>query len=95
MALVVGLGERYLWVDALCITQDNRLEVTRLVKKMDLVYGGALATFIAAAGVDAEAGLPGIREGSRAVMDDRVKVRQNLSLVQTAPQCRYGIQSSR
>ncbi|KAH8723303.1 heterokaryon incompatibility protein-domain-containing protein, partial [Phaeosphaeriaceae sp. PMI808] len=59
------MGERYLWVDALCIVQDDSDEIGSLVDHMDLVYGTSLFTIIAAAGDSAESGLPGVRRGSR------------------------------
>lgn len=45
-----ALGERYLWVDRLCITQDDVGDVGTLsqVAKMDKIYGGAYLTIIAA-----------------------------------------------
>jgi len=41
---------------------------------MDLVYSNALLTIIAAAGLDADAGLPGVREGSRMIFQKRAKI---------------------
>ncbi|KAK0750530.1 heterokaryon incompatibility protein-domain-containing protein [Schizothecium vesticola] len=54
-----ALGQRYLWVDTLCIIQDNKPEKTRLMGLMDDVYNNAVATLIAADGNDADAGLRG------------------------------------
>ncbi|KAM7189313.1 Heterokaryon incompatibility protein (HET) domain containing protein [Naviculisporaceae sp. PSN 640] len=53
------LGQRYLWVDRLCIDQDNVTEKMYLVQRMDRIYAGAELTIINAAG-DAETGLPGV-----------------------------------
>ena len=60
------MGERYLWVDALCITQDAEDKEAHL-QDMHLVYGAALLTIIAGHGEDANAGLPGIRPASRSI----------------------------
>ncbi|KAI0154189.1 heterokaryon incompatibility protein-domain-containing protein [Xylariaceae sp. FL1272] len=65
MHLVSQLGERYLWIDALCIIQDDMKELRAFISRMDLIYGGAILTIIAAAGVDASAGLPGLRAQTR------------------------------
>ncbi|KAG4442823.1 hypothetical protein IFR05_001704 [Cadophora sp. M221] len=61
MELVSKIGERYLWVDALCIVQDDEKEVVEQTSQMDLVYACALATIIVATGENAEAGLPGVK----------------------------------
>jgi Heterokaryon incompatibility protein (HET) len=65
MALVRALGERYLWVDALCIVQDDEENKTRQIANMDVVYGKAFATVVAIHGASADAGLPGVRPGTR------------------------------
>ena len=59
------LGMRYLWVDALCLMQNDPDDVSRGVSMMDEIYERSWLTIIAASGHDANAGLPGIAEGSR------------------------------
>ncbi|OCK73220.1 HET-domain-containing protein, partial [Lepidopterella palustris CBS 459.81] len=66
MILVKLLGEHYLWVDCLCITQDDNEVKDFQMKQMYFIYECATFTLIAACGEDANAGLPGIQEGSRA-----------------------------
>ena len=65
--LVALLGERYLWVDSLCLIQDDYEDMRDGIQKMDLVYEGAVLTIIAASGSDANSGLPGVHAGSRRV----------------------------
>jgi tetratricopeptide (TPR) repeat protein len=65
MELVRRLGARYLWVDSLCIVQDDAEHKHRDVRRMDIVYMMSLATIVAAHGQDAFAGLPGIRPRTR------------------------------
>lgn len=62
--VVRALGERYLWADQLCIIQDAP-EKALQIKAMDKIYGGALLTIVAADGDNADAGLPGVRPGTR------------------------------
>ncbi|RDL41420.1 uncharacterized protein BP5553_01399 [Venustampulla echinocandica] len=59
------LGERYLWVDAICIIQDDPQDSERYISKMDHIYSGSSLTLVAASGTDANAGLPGVRSGTR------------------------------
>jgi hypothetical protein len=66
MQVVQEIGIRYLWVDSLCIVQnDDTGEKAEYISKMDLVYGAAFVTIIAATGQNAYAGLPGVRLGTR------------------------------
>ncbi|KAK4457783.1 heterokaryon incompatibility protein-domain-containing protein [Cladorrhinum samala] len=60
IVFVKNIGQRFLWVDSLCIIQDDSEEKQRLIHGMDQVYERASLTIIAVAGVDADAGLAGI-----------------------------------
>jgi hypothetical protein len=55
--LVRDLGERYLWVDSLCIIQDDDDDKLEQLRTMDDVYRSAWLVVVAAAGNDAHAGL--------------------------------------
>jgi hypothetical protein len=57
MKLVRELGERYFWVDSLCIVQDSTKSWELNSKVMDLVYGNAYLTICAADGDNANVGL--------------------------------------
>lgn len=65
MAVTRQLGHKYLWVDALCIIQDDMQSITRNVDSMDLVYQDAVLTIVAAAGNNAYHGLPGVSTTQR------------------------------
>ena len=65
MELTVRLGEKYLWVDALCIIQDDEEGKMDLILKMDIIYNQALLTVVALSGEHADAGLPGVSKDSR------------------------------
>jgi hypothetical protein len=59
MKFVKKLGERYLWVDALCIIQDHP-EKNELLDAMDTVYNAAAWCLVAASATDANSSLPRI-----------------------------------
>jgi hypothetical protein len=65
MQVVKELGLRYLWVDSICIVQDDPACLDDSISRMDLVYGAAYLTIMAATGSHANAGLPGVRPGTR------------------------------
>ncbi|VUC26761.1 unnamed protein product [Clonostachys rosea] len=78
MTVARNIGVRYLWVDSLCICQDqfdvhnmtdeestilkNKMESIRL---MDYVYGAAYVVICAAESQNAFAGIRGVRPGTR------------------------------
>ncbi|KAF6805416.1 hypothetical protein CSOJ01_09491 [Colletotrichum sojae] len=64
MQLVLSLDERYLWVDALCIAQDDEEHLEDQLRLMGAIYASATLTIVAAEG-SAEYGLPGLAGISR------------------------------
>ncbi|RMJ08395.1 hypothetical protein CDV36_011976 [Fusarium kuroshium] len=65
IAVVQCLGCRYLWVDALCLVQNDTYDLDEGVNTMDLIYERAWLTIVAACGHDANARLPGAQYGTR------------------------------
>lgn len=65
MSVTRKLGYRYLWVDSLCLFQDDPEELQECVAIMDLFYDMAALTIVAATGTNAWAGLPGVRPTPR------------------------------
>ena len=63
--LVRETGERYLWVDSLCITQDDDDYKMGQICFMDQIHNSAVAVIVCATGENAEAGLVGFRSFSR------------------------------
>lgn len=51
------IGERYLWVDALCLAHDDEDDVERSLWISNSIWSGAHLTIVAASGHDADAGL--------------------------------------
>jgi hypothetical protein len=65
ICLVKSLGERYIWIDSVCICQQSAHDKNEQIAQMDRIYSSAVFTIVAAAGKDANAGLPGVQERSR------------------------------
>ena len=89
LTFVKSLHERYLWVDALCIIQDDPKSKPEAVARMHEVYGGAYATIVATHGTNGNAGLPGVQPGTRkaqVVTTIRsIEADRSLYLVSTPP----------
>lgn len=54
------LGERYLWVDSLCIVQDDKDSLTKNLNSMHRIYANSALCLVAYAGTDANHGLRGL-----------------------------------
>ncbi|KAK0726134.1 heterokaryon incompatibility protein-domain-containing protein [Lasiosphaeris hirsuta] len=62
---------RFLWVDSLCLVQNDYTDLEPSIRVMDRIYEHAWLTIVAAHGHDANAGLPGVQEGDRHEMECR------------------------
>jgi Heterokaryon incompatibility protein (HET) len=65
MAVATTLGFRYLWVDRYCIPQNNEKEKDSQIELMGDIYANSSLTIIAAAGDNADFGLPGVSSRAR------------------------------
>jgi hypothetical protein len=63
--LSASIKEKYLWVDAFCIVQDDPIASHQQISQMGKIYSQTWLTIVAAAGPRADSGLPGVRAGSR------------------------------
>ncbi|PMD22783.1 HET-domain-containing protein [Hyaloscypha hepaticicola] len=79
--VVRALGERFLWVDALCLVQNDAVDMQNGIEMMDLIYERAALCLIAASGDSANAGLPGARLGNRFVMSHVEQILPGIQLV--------------
>lgn len=80
--LVQELDERYLWVDAMCIVQDDHLDIKVNIAAMATIYGAARLTIFCAPDDkegSADTPLPGLEPGSRQKVQ-RIQRIQSLSL---------------
>lgn len=57
--LTARLGQHFLWVDRVCIVQDDMTEKKHQIQSMRAVYAGAYFTIVAAQGLDASQPLHG------------------------------------
>jgi len=65
ISLTRKLGEQYLWVDSLCVIQDDPDDQAQQIAAMDLIYSSAVLTIAAASGDTADAHLAGMPSNSR------------------------------
>jgi Heterokaryon incompatibility protein (HET) len=79
--LTSSLGRRYIWIDSLCIVQDDIQDKAAMIPIMHLIYERAFLTVVAASGMSAAAGLPGFRKDTRGVSQCIATVRPGLRLV--------------
>ncbi|KAK4222672.1 heterokaryon incompatibility protein-domain-containing protein [Podospora fimiseda] len=72
--LTQNLGIRYLWVDALCIVQDDEDHRNSQIASMAGIFANASLTIVIASGVHSNTGLPGLpgtcTETSRSVQQE-------------------------
>lgn len=80
IALVRRLGGRYLWVDALCLLQNDTDDLDRGVNAMDLIYERAWLTIVAGCGYDANARLLGVQKGTRRACRNTLEVKPQLEM---------------
>ncbi|KAG9247580.1 heterokaryon incompatibility protein-domain-containing protein [Calycina marina] len=90
--IVKGVGERYLWVDALCIHHDEDLQSNDKLQKlqderalqlasMDWVYAKAVFTIVPADSESSMMGIAGVREHTRSTKQDTVLVGPGVRLI--------------
>lgn len=83
--LTRALHFQYLWVDALCVVQDDDETKGLLISSMDAVYRHSALTIVAASGLDADAGLEGwgSQSSSREIFTENMGPDWNLGVLPT------------
>jgi hypothetical protein len=92
ISLCRELGERYLWVDSMCIIQDTQDKHWQM-KSMEAIYRGAVLTIVAAAGDNADVGLPGFSAPSFNFKQLSVSIR-GLKLANMSPDFKKSVDLS-
>jgi hypothetical protein len=85
MQVTATLGQQFLWVDALCIIQDDPAELSATLQAMDMVYAAADVVIVASSGLDANAGLPGAFPRSRMTCQPSEKICGITTFLETQP----------
>ncbi|KAI0383356.1 heterokaryon incompatibility protein-domain-containing protein [Hypomontagnella monticulosa] len=85
ISLARALDFDFLWVDSLCIIQDSPSDKSQQIRIIDGIYSCASLTIVAAAGADANAGIPGIKPGGRSLLQHTIQVSDDLTLVALHP----------
>lgn len=65
LQVTLALGEQFLWVDALCIVQDDDNDKAKFIARMDAIYILASVVIVAATCIDSNSYLPGVRANTR------------------------------
>ncbi|EEU36257.1 uncharacterized protein NECHADRAFT_87130 [Fusarium vanettenii 77-13-4] len=60
MRVTREVGLRYIWIDALCIIQDDDQDKAQIISKMGTIYENASFTIMASTNSDPTGGLPGV-----------------------------------
>lgn len=69
MTVVLGLNERYLWADCLCIIQDDLSNKREHIDQMAAIYNAAMITIVACTATSANDPLPGVQPDTPVIKD--------------------------
>ena len=78
------LGHRYLWVDSLCIIQDDNSELRDQINHMYDIYSGSYLTFVAPLGEHANVGLPGVGKDNQRTLQRGI-LYQGMEIIEVLP----------
>jgi hypothetical protein len=93
VAVTKAMGLQYLWVDRLCISQDNHEERQYMISAMAKIYSNAEFTIVAAAGKGSNYGLPGVGSKDR-TLQPKYELESGSTLVSTMEDPRLQILES-
>ncbi|KAK7932234.1 heterokaryon incompatibility protein-domain-containing protein [Apiospora marii] len=90
--LTIAMEEKYLWVDALCIIQDDNRSKAAYIPRMDQIYGNAFLTLVALCSQGSGSKLPGVSH-PRGLAQSSVEI-DGLQMVPRLPPLSSVIQKS-
>jgi hypothetical protein len=76
--LVRDLGIQYLWIDSLCIVQDDEKEWKQEASRMWEIYGSSYLTIAATSATDSSVGIFSHRAGSVPIAGTNVFIREKI-----------------
>jgi Heterokaryon incompatibility protein (HET) len=81
MVFTKSIAERYLWVDRLCIVQDEPAEIEKIIPKMNVVYENAFITYFSCGWGYESAGLTGVTVSTIPRAQIMADIAPNLTLL--------------
>ena len=93
ISLTKRLGFSFLWVDALCIVQDNVNHVREQISQMCIIYSSAVLTIANAGGNNAQDPIPGVRVGTRKPRQ-RVAIVRNSEITNVLPGAEHALKTT-
>ncbi|CAG9982666.1 unnamed protein product [Clonostachys byssicola] len=95
MTIVKHTGLRFLWVDALCIVQDDEYQRQEQIDQMFLIYHQAEATIVAADGPSCDLGLSGVSRFEEREYIDKPFLIQSTPMARVLRDPRHALQASK
>ena len=85
MKIATEIGFRYLWIDALCIVQDDSHGKTIQISNMDDIYQRSALTIVNASGANAGQAIDGVYPHPRCSKQNIAELKPGLKVVQLFP----------
>ena len=93
MKFVALMGMRYLWVDSLCIIQDDNEDKMRQLPLMGFIYNQATLSIIASSSIDAHDGLPRLQSMEQSI-SQRTEIINGTPLITVQPELDQALSDS-
>lgn len=89
------MGYRYLWVDALCIVQDDSSIRHHQIAQMYNIYQNAVLTIVVASGSSCSQAIPGVSSNRRVFQGKTIHNISGLPLMKLPASIKYSVENSR